>query len=166
MVLENRLEHLLSKKQFKEMDRVILEVISSEEKAGELELIRILERTKHPIIRNTIAIHFSDVRNPNALPVLLSLLRRKDTIKSRGSLVYAFGNYEYPDHLEIIELAIDLIRDGTYETCLEAMNLVSELEVEVSTDAWNRLKQKTLIALKSAEGINQECLEEVLEMFQ
>lgn len=76
-------------------------------------VLQILGDTRSNRVRNAAAIAAADTNVPGARETLLGLLRRQDTIGSRGTLLYALEMLKATIPLEIL---VGIISDDNYES--------------------------------------------------
>ena len=95
-----------------------------------LPVLNILRHTESNLVRNAAAIALADMNAPEAIGVIIELLKRKE-IESKGTLLYALDEL---DALVPISILVDLILSGPYEPREEAVNLIEARRFEYDMD--------------------------------
>ena len=72
----------------------------------------ILARTRSHAVRDVAALALMDLRDPGALPVLIWVLAKPETVGHRGTLVHALSAF---DCSQVFDRLIELFLDGSYE---------------------------------------------------
>jgi HEAT repeat protein len=110
-------------------------------------VIRILEETNSPRVRNAAALALADMRMKRAKDKLIDVLKRPDTKGYRGTILYAL------DELGVnlpLSLLVDLLIQDTYEAREEALGFLGSGKIDCDEDL-NRLRQKLRASLQSAD---------------
>lgn len=105
------------------------------------ELLKIFMVTKNPLIRNHIAMIFSDLKYDKSAPFIIKKIMDKDTINDNGTLVYSLENLDCKKYfLSIIEIICKM----EYEARLMAYEIVKKLASSIS----GKLRTKALQTLE------------------
>jgi HEAT repeat protein len=119
---------------------------ASQEPSALRALLRVLESTGDPLLRNAIALELSDRQVPDLFPALARLLQDERTLRSRGTLLYALSRY---DCSQVLPLLVELFATGGVEVRVEAFSRLMETEAELSVDDWNGLVDRLRSAARS-----------------
>lgn len=87
------------------------------------ELLLIFSVTKNPLIRNHIALIFSDLKFNKALPFIIDKIKDISTMDDRGTLIYALQALDSKDYfLEYVKIICEM----DYESRLMAFELIND----------------------------------------
>ena len=121
-----------------------VENLSEDEKK---ELLKIFQVTENSLIRNRIAIIFSDSHYNEAIPYIIKKINDKDLYNYNGTLVWALGNL---DSKKYFTEFIKIICEQAYEARLWAYGAVEDFTPIIS----NTVKKEALKILE--EFLNQQ----------
>jgi hypothetical protein len=110
-------------------------------------VVRILEETKSPRVRNAAALALTDMHAESVKGKLVDVLKRPDTEGCRGTILYALD--ELGGDLPL-SLLVDLIAQDSYEAREEALGFLASGKVEYDEDRYE-MRQKLMTALESAD---------------
>jgi hypothetical protein len=119
------------------------EALSEEDKDDLLKLFMV---TNNGLIRDHIAILFSDVRYFKAAPYIIRKIKDKSTYGNTGVLVAALRNLDAGKYYHEF---VNVICEQDYESRLWALDLIEDFISDVSTNV-KRKALKTLTAFKSS----------------
>jgi len=97
------------------------------------QIVKIAENADSPQVRNAAAIAMADLHVKGADQILINLLRRSDTKKQRGSLLYAFNEL---NGLLPISLVVSLLFEEDYEGREETLLIVGKKHVVGTLAEW------------------------------
>jgi HEAT repeats len=115
-------------------------------------VIKILEQTESPRVRNAAALALADMHTTSAGKKLINILRKPETKGYRGTILYALD--ELGTQLPISLLA-DLIMNESYEAQQEALAFIVSGKIEYDQDI-DDIKRKLSSARKHLTG-EQAC---------
>lgn len=124
--------------------------------------IILLEATKHPVLRNQIAVKLSDMRCQRAVAPIIRLLNDSKTNGNKGTLLYSLENLDYTDHFEIL---FDMLITGNFEVSRQAYMLIEQVKDKLSIQEKQLYKEKILNKTKEMTEKNN-LLEEAVICFE
>jgi HEAT repeat protein len=125
--------------------------------------MRILEQTKSHRVRNAAALALADMRAPGAKDALIRLPKRPDTIRARGTLIYALDELGADVPLPVLA---DIILNETYEAREEAVGLVAQDRIACSDRELNSARKRFEAALGSADEERSQAIRRALGYLQ
>jgi hypothetical protein len=123
------------------------------------EVMRILERTSSPRVRNAAALALADMRAEGARDSLIEALRRVETRGYRGTILYALDELGANLPLSVV---IDIIVDDPYEAREEALGFLASGRVDSDADP-RQVEGKLRVALRREDEERSHALREALE---
>ncbi len=115
------------------------EVARRGETAAAPSLRQILARTESPVVRNAVALALSDMKDPSTFDLLVDLLKNPRTEGSRGTLLYALGEY---DCSLILPLLVSLVVDGNFEVSRQTLSIIAGIEAELDEAIWRTCAER------------------------
>lgn len=92
------------------------------------ELLKIFKVTDNPLIRNHLALIFSDIQYNEAVPYIINRIMEKD-IEDTGTLIYSLGNLDCKKYfLNFIQIICQM----DYEARLTAFEIVKKYSPSIS----------------------------------
>lgn len=124
--------------------------------SDKLELIQFFLHTNSPLIRNQIALIFSDMNYTHAIPSILKKITEKELYNANGTLVFALQAMNtIPYFIDIVKI----ICEQGYEARLAAFDIIQKDANMISNE--EKIKAlKVLEKYKSLEILNNPILEE------
>jgi hypothetical protein len=123
---------------YKALKGINVENLNEEDKE---ELLRFFVVVKNNVIRNQIALIFSDTKFNKAIPFIIDKINDKNLRHYNGSLVYALENLDVKDYfIEFIKMVCEL----DYEPRYQAYEIVQKFALTISKE----IKEKALILLE------------------
>jgi hypothetical protein len=126
-------------------------------------LLRVLERTNDPAVRNAVALALSDLKEPSAFDMLVDLLKSGRVSGNRGTLLYALGAYNCSP---VLPLLVDLVIEGNFEESRQALSLITGIETEIDEHTWQACVERLRSALATATEERRPLLGELLSLFE
>lgn len=139
------------------------ELGSRHEASATPQLLERLRTTDNSLIRNAAALALSDMKEPQAFNVLVTLLRDERTRKSRGTLLHALGAY---DCSPLLPLLVDLVIDGNFEVSRQAFSLIQGIETEIDEREWRACTTRLREAWAAASSERPPLIAELLALFE
>ena len=119
-----------------ELLRVIKEIkIENLIEEDKEELIFVFMATKNALIRNRIALIFSDITYNRAVPFLIKKINDSSLLNNNGTLVYALQDLDTSKYFIQI---IKIICNQDYEARLMAFEIIEKEKDKVSTKVQNQ----------------------------
>ena len=106
---------------YKAIEAIDIKKLTEEDKE---ELLGIFMVTKNVLIRNHIALIFSDLHYEKAVPYILEKINDKSTFNKNGTLVYSLQEFDVKEYFIPI---INIICEQDYEARLMAYGIVQDL---------------------------------------
>ena len=126
-------------------------------------MLRVLEQTSDPAVRNAVALALSDLKEPAAFDVLVELLKSGRASANRGTLLYALGAY---DCSPVLPLLVDLVIEGNFEESRQALSLVTGIETELDEHTWQACVERLRSALATATKERRPLLDKLMSLFE
>ena len=136
------IEHLDSLLQTNEIDQacILIDDLANKNDAMLTDyLLKQMELTEEPLIRNRIALTLSDMACQEVVEPIIKLLKDPKTLGFRGSLLYALAPLHYNEH---IDLLIDLMITGNFEVSRQSYLLLEKIINDVTSNKKQEYKLK------------------------
>ncbi len=149
---------------FDENARNALRSLTPADRSSQLEkaLIRTLDMTDDPRVRNAAANASSDIRSTEALEQVRKLLQSPKTVGARSTLLYALK--EAKTALSLDEL-IDLLVSDDLEACEEALSFLEDKLVEPfgHSDLARAIERLKAASAQEKSGDKRDLLADAIE---
>lgn len=139
------------------------ELASRNKASAAPRLLELVRATDSPVVRNAAALALADLHEPQAFAVLVDLLGDQRTVKNRGTLLYALGEY---DCSPILAFLIDLVIDGNFEVSRQALSLIHGIEKELEEGEGSACAARLRTALASASPERRPLIAELLSLLE
>jgi len=114
-------------------------------------MLQELAETNHPRLRNELALALSDLREEQAVDVIVDLIQQRKTLGNRGTLLYALEPLDYARHKQVL---IDQLIGGNYEVSAQCYELLENIKAKFSEserkDLRTELNEKAELLRKTA----------------
>ena len=135
---------------FKAFKSINIEELDNSDKE---ELLQIFTITKNDLIRNHLALIFSDLHYNNAIPFIIKKINDKSTLHNNGTLVYSLENLDTKQYfIEFIKMICKL----DYEARLMAYGSIQQYASSIS----NQIRAE---ALKILEDCRRKLEQEAID---
>ena len=94
-------------------------------------LLELINKTNNPLIRNTIALIFMDLKFNNAVPIIISLINNPKNKGVTGTLIYALEDLNCANFIKEI---IHILFDGSYESKFNLYLLLKKKICDMNND--------------------------------
>jgi hypothetical protein len=160
--IEELIEHIASGDS-KRIVEAAREAASRKDSLAGPHMLRVLERTNDPSVRNAVALALSDLKDPSAFDVLVDLLKSARASGNRGTLLYALGAY---DCSPVLPLLVDLVIEGNFEESRQALSLITGIETELDENTWQACAERLRPALATATEERRPLLDKLMSLFE
>ena len=117
-----------------------------------IDLRKLFMNTNNSLIRNHIAIIFSDAHYNKAIPYILEKISEKESLNKNGSLVYALQEMDVKKYFLSF---INIIGEQEYEARLIAYSIIEKysdsISAKIRQSALNSLKKYKVIQKRTAK---------------
>lgn len=109
--------------------------IDTIDESDKLELLQFFLHTNSPVIRNQLALMFSDMKYNFAIPDILKKIAEKDLVNANGTLVFALHELDnQPYFLHIVKIVCEQgyeARSAAFDILEKDVNLIpNEMKIE------------------------------------
>lgn len=136
------LEESIEKNKIDRAISIIADIGRNKYKEAIPSLIKHFQSTNNSILRNEIAMALSDIGCAEAVEPIINMIMSKETIKNKGTLLYALESLEYSSH---VELLVDLLNDDSFEVSRQALILIEFIIKDIPDE----IRQKCVMKIKT-----------------
>jgi len=110
------------------------------------ELLRFFVVTKNHVIRNRIALIFSDTKYNKAIPFIIKKINDPNLFYNNGSLVYALENLEVKDYfIEFVKIVCEMEYEPRYQAYEIVRKLAPAISQEIRENALALLEERRIL---------------------
>jgi len=110
------------------------------------ELLRFFVVTKNHVIRNRIALIFSDTKYNKAIPFIIKKINDPNLFYNNGSLVYALENLEVKDYfIEFVKIVCEMEYEPRYQAYEILRKFTPAISPEVRENALALLEERRIL---------------------
>lgn len=147
-------------------EKIVAELKRTKSRKGNRaeQVIRILQKTPSPRVRNAAAVALADMRAPKAAQALIEMLDKPEGPRQGGTLLYALEEIKGKAPLRIL---VNIILSGSYEARQEALGLIESGLVKFNqTELRNAAARLRSVAPPSKEQDDtiKRALEEISDL--
>lgn len=102
-------------------------------------MLQELAETNHPRLRNELALALSDLREEQAVDVIVDLIQQRKTLGNRSTLLYALEPLDDARHKQVL---IDQLIGGNYEVGVQCYELLKNIKAKFGENEHMALRTK------------------------